>query len=729
LVNTLINAGMQSEAEAKIAEIKNEAALLPATLSKEVTDMAELYELDIEIASNTDLFEDVVNNNYAMLTEIAESETHPGSVYAQYLLEKAGIKEYPEIIKLPSIPDIENHTIEGSILENPLCGNATVYGAHIRLIDNHGDTVPGISDAVSDEYGIFMFNVMEIYLADPSTLCTFETEGFGIEYPGIKTLAEWIKDENILLTMTDVNLEWAETYSSPDSLYNIGSAIDLDGNIYVAGTCNDLQSGSDIVLIRYDKDGTQEWVVRYNGQGNGYDYLKDMFADDDGTVYLTGTSLNAAGNFDIVTLCYYRTGFKKWEAQYDGQANSADQPVSIEKGGNGNIHVTGSSYGTDVMTDIVLLSYSPDGAVNWSARFDSGSDDQPYDMAIDNDDNIIIGGASGTHELSDFILLKYNPQGTLICTAGYDNGGLDAIRKIAVDEANNIYLAAVSRDVSIDILTAKYSPAGQQVWSDRYHGVSGTDEKSICGIKSDPEGEMIVTGSSDNEFLCIKYSADGDKKWITSFKSIYENGDIPNSMDIDNEGIIYMTGFSRLPGTTKSGDIVTVSIDTYGVLKWDQYFSLAPGKQNQGYDVVVSPNRNVYVTGYGSDGYVQNIVNLKYSQCFGLSGLKSLVFAFPDEPDEENTEKFSVVPEKYRLYPNPGNGDLIVEYETADGLDGILTVSDLAGKEIKRYRLYAENAHRIFINDGASFENGVYIYNFITGNRIVKRDKLVIIKN
>lgn len=83
--------------------------------------------------------------------------------------------------------------------------------------------------------------------------------------------------------------QWVRTYDA-DSLADRPFAITADntGNVYVTGLSNTASTGADIATIKYNTNGNQLWVARYNGSGNSSDQGYDIAVDDSGNVYVTG---------------------------------------------------------------------------------------------------------------------------------------------------------------------------------------------------------------------------------------------------------------------------------------------------------------------------------------------------------------------------------------------------------------------------------------------------------
>jgi len=80
----------------------------------------------------------------------------------------------------------------------------------------------------------------------------------------------------------------------------------------------------------------------------------------------------------------------------------------------------------------------------------------------------------------------------------------------------------------------------------------------------------------------------------------------------------------------------------------------------------------------------------------------------------------------FNLIPNPNNGTMQLNYSLDNNESGLLKLYDIVGKEISEYRLVQGNT-TLNINE-EKLNNGLYIYKVIVNDRIVKSDKLVIVK-
>jgi len=83
-----------------------------------------------------------------------------------------------------------------------------------------------------------------------------------------------------------------------------GIALDSLANVYVTGISTNSGTGNDFATIKYDTNGNQQWVIRYNGAANGNDGATAIAVAPDGSIYVTGYSQNTSGGTDITTIKY-----------------------------------------------------------------------------------------------------------------------------------------------------------------------------------------------------------------------------------------------------------------------------------------------------------------------------------------------------------------------------------------------------------------------------------------
>lgn len=159
--------------------------------------------------------------------------------------------------------------------------------------------------------------------------------------------------------------KWQRRYNGPgnsnDTAYSL--AIDVSGNIYVTGSSTGSGTGTDYATIKYNPLGDSLWVKRYNGPGNGLDAARSISIDASGNIYVTGASAGSGTGNDYALIKYNSSGVQQWVIRYNGPGNGSDYAYSLVLDDSGNVYVTGASVGTGTGNDYATIKYSQTGTL------------------------------------------------------------------------------------------------------------------------------------------------------------------------------------------------------------------------------------------------------------------------------------------------------------------------------------------------------------------------------
>ncbi len=312
---------------------------------------------------------------------------------------------------------------------------------------------------------------------------------------------------------------WAARYNGAANSGEEAEDIEVDGsgNVYVTGFSIGSGSGRDYATIKYNSAGLVQWIQRYNGPASSGDEARDVTIDGSGNVYITGRSYGSGSSDDYATIKYNSAGVQQWVQRYNGPGNLWDYGLDLAVDGSGNVYVTGQSIGSGSGWDYATLKYNSAGVLQWATRYNgpgNGLDEAPS-LAIDGSGNVYVTGYSvGSGTSIDYATIKYNTAGVQQWTARYNGPGNsgDGARALTLDAAGNIYVTGYSAGIgtSADYLTLRYSPAGTQVWEHRYNG-SGNAQDLAMAIAVSSTGIVYVAGesygsTSGKDYLTIKYS-------------------------------------------------------------------------------------------------------------------------------------------------------------------------------------------------------------------------------
>jgi hypothetical protein len=332
-----------------------------------------------------------------------------------------------------------------------------------------------------------------------------------------------------------------------------------------------------------------------------------------------------------------------WAARYSGGI-SGDVGLALTVDNNGNVYVTGNSYGNQTRQDLVVLKYSPAGTNLWTKRIaDTVNNDfmSGHDIHLDEFSNVMVGGSGvykynsngnliwsnanvGSRKMSldnagntinmtgqtFYITKKVNSGGTLVWERIYPSYQFNynhVPTDICVDKEQNVLVTGRSRDTAVvlyDYATVKYSNTGDLIWERRYNG--GNEDQAYA-IACDDSNNVYVTGWNKNistDILTIKYSPEGDTVW----KSVYDGGggDVGYDIEVDSLGYVYVAG------VTLSNSYVTLKYAPDGKLMWSrvQMSSQYPYLPK----IKLDKNRNVYMSFVSyRPGQYSNYAVVKYN--------------------------------------------------------------------------------------------------------------------
>ena len=374
------------------------------------------------------------------------------------------------------------------------------------------------------------------------------------------------------------NLLWEKLYNGPGNGNDIAYSVKVDrsDNVFIAGESKGLNTNRDYVLIKYNSQGEEQWIKRYNGTGNSDEIPAAVVTDTAGNSIITGHSWTEGSLFDFVTIKYNSEGDTLWTRKYNGSANGNELASDLVSDASGNIYVTGSSFGPGTINDFILIKYNSNGDEMWTQTYNGPADgnDNFTSIALDNNSNVIITGSSvGSGTSLDFATLKYSPAGDVIWLRRYTSPtvNIEEPKAITGDASGNIYVTGTSTgfSTSYDYLTVKYSPAGDELWARRYNGPSSINFDESRSVSADNSGNILVSGLSAgtgtlDDIVTIMYDENGNELWVHRYNSPANMNDAANNISFDNSGNIIVSGFM----TSLSGGM------DFGVIKFSMLTSL-----------------------------------------------------------------------------------------------------------------------------------------------------------
>ncbi len=377
-----------------------------------------------------------------------------------------------------------------------------------------------------------------------------------------------------------------------------------------------------VLLLAAAVAAGQSWVARYDGPAGDEDEARAIAVEASGAVAVTGTSWGGPTANDIATVKYDAAGAEQWAARYNGPAGGSDEGRAVVVDAAGNVFVTGGSAGPDLMTDALTVSYDAGGGEQWAARYDGAQRGNDFGLAIALvPDGVVTAGYTGGDTMGwDFLTLKYDAGGGEQWAAVFPAGDEDYAVTVAVDRSGDIYVAGNSGSpytLSWDYVLVKYEGGtGETLWTRRYNGPADESDE-VCAVAVDPEGNVIVTGSSADpttnlDFTTIKYSATGEMLWLRRYDGPAQSADRAYALAVDEAGNVHVAGSS--PGAGTDADYAVVKYSPDGTQQWVARYDGPVSGFDEARSVAVDRAGNVFVTGSSAgSGTRSDYATVKYS--------------------------------------------------------------------------------------------------------------------
>ncbi|MEO7328363.1 MAG: hypothetical protein ABI193_07285, partial [Minicystis sp.] len=397
-----------------------------------------------------------------------------------------------------------------------------------------------------------------------------------------------------------------------DGLLGPGEFCD-DGNMSNNDACNTSCKQASSTL----------WTQGYDGQTNGAEILNGVVTDAGGSIYTVGTVPVPGRGLDMVVRRYEPDGTLFWSSVYDGTISGDDGGFGIARGGNGVILVIGYETQANTGKNILVRAYTTEGGVNWTRRY-SGAlnlDDIGYSIASNAAGDVFFTAATRitAGQGEDIYVAKVAAfDGAPIWASVVNGSGNldDEGQGIAVDPAGNVIVTGLIRSpTSMDAWVRKYTDSGQILWTKTNNGAANGMDFG-ASVATDPAGNIVVAGAETIPVQGLngwirKYDSAGNVIWTQSYDGPAHLDDSARGVAIDMLGNILVGGIETVAGGTTDGWVRRYS--SAGATVWTAPF-IGPASGNDGTrGVTFNNNAEVYACGFqtvvgpeGLDGWLRH---------------------------------------------------------------------------------------------------------------------------
>lgn len=187
----------------------------------------------------------------------------------------------------------------------------------------------------------------------------------------------------------------------------------------------------------------------------------------------------------------------------------------------------------------------------------------------------------------------------------------DVLTDMTLDGSGNVYVTGTSDG---DFLTVKYDQSGDEIWNARYDDPTQWVD-TAAALDVDAQGNVYVVGTAAmpwppwESFCLVKYDPSGFQQWVAWFAGFSGSA---TALVVDDDGNAYVCGRSR-PEPGYDYDFATVKYNSEGVEQWSARFSGPGNLWDEPTAIALDGRGGVVVSGFtrfgSSGGYAFATVN------------------------------------------------------------------------------------------------------------------------
>ncbi|MEM4258382.1 MAG: hypothetical protein QXL17_04430 [Candidatus Thermoplasmatota archaeon] len=355
------------------------------------------------------------------------------------------------------------------------------------------------------------------------------------------------------------NILWEKNFGGTGSDVGYSIIQATDGGYVLVGTTTSTNVGdTDIIIIKTDHNGNEQWNTTFGGPNEDYAYAVIETIDQNYAIIGSTTSYGNV-NGDVLFLKINNNGETLFFKTYD--LSGYDDGRSLQQTYDRGFIVTGYSTGTN---DAFLLKLDANGNRKWNKFYGSTDLDIGYDVKQTSDNGyIIVGELFSPIRLGEIWFLKTDEQGSVQISKTYGNDNYDIGRSIQITQDGGYAIAGTTKiNNYYKGIFIKIERNGEK----QFEKIFGEDEinSEFYNIKQTVEGDFLLIGVKGsnttglNQFWIVKTDILGSEEYSMVF-----GGEMSDDYGFDI--IQTLDGYCAI-GTTFStglaGDIWLIKIDS-----------------------------------------------------------------------------------------------------------------------------------------------------------------------
>lgn len=293
-----------------------------------------------------------------------------------------------------------------------------------------------------------------------------------------------------------------------------------DGTVYLFGNTDSGKfGGTDLSLIKLDKDGNQLWEKYYGASTSENGFYLNTTAD--ANLVFVGEQVTIAGT-DIVIYKIDTAGGVIWNKTYSTPLNETAN--YIEQTNDGGYIIAGAQNDSAGYYDLFILKLNAGGDYQWHKTFGPSQNEYAKMIHQVKDGYILIGDMGDSLSRYDIIVYKLDSAGNEMWSKSYGDSLTNGSQGIITTSDGNYLLYGETEPEAgerFDGLLEKIDPNGNTLWKKKYGG-NGAD--AVFSVKETDDGGFICVGYSNSynsndpiDLMLFKTTVTGKQEWVKTY--------------------------------------------------------------------------------------------------------------------------------------------------------------------------------------------------------------------
>ena len=325
----------------------------------------------------------------------------------------------------------------------------------------------------------------------------------------------------------------------------------------------------------------------------------------------------------ILSIFFAISNFAKAQQERNLEWNKASAKIIhdnifVDSDSEGFIYYAGKVHTGQNRLDWYITKLNPRGDTLYSRTLGGfgGGDDLINGLNIDNEDRIYLYGSVALDNSETAAkIIRLDVEGNLIWELETENGyGINEFKDLKLDSNHNLLLAGnKNKDIQSDVFLKKLDSNGNQIFSYSLEAEYNTEVSEVA-IQDDARYFVAFNTTFNNtiDIGWILIDEYGSLEVYDYFKPQSLPIEKVNSITIDNEGNIYLTGLIQFQNNK---DFLTIRLNALAEVKWYAQFD-DNGYDDEAYFIKILDN-NILVSGdvdINSNGMTRDVVSILYNK-------------------------------------------------------------------------------------------------------------------